>query len=73
MATQKKWRLSGDYFENCNCDVLCPCLVSTGAPLTARPSRGTCDVAIAFHIERNEYQGFVSPQMQLCAVRTSES
>jgi hypothetical protein len=57
MATQKKWRLSGDYFENCNCDVLCPCLVSTGAPLTARPSRGTCDVAIAFHIERGDYDG----------------
>jgi hypothetical protein len=57
MATQKKWRLSGDYFENCNCDVLCPCLVSTGAPLTARPSRGTCDVAIAFHIDRGDYDG----------------
>jgi single-stranded-DNA-specific exonuclease len=27
---------------------------------------------IAFHIERNEYQGFVSPQMQLCAVRSSQ-
>ena len=25
MATQ--WRLTGDYFENCNCDVACPCLV----------------------------------------------
>jgi hypothetical protein len=19
------WRLEGTYFENCNCDVLCPC------------------------------------------------
>jgi hypothetical protein len=32
MATQTKWQFSGDYFENCNCDVLCPCLVSTAAP-----------------------------------------
>lgn len=27
---------------------------------------------VAFYLERNEYQGFVSPQMQLCAVRSSE-
>ena len=26
MATQAKWQLSGDYFENCNCNVVCPCL-----------------------------------------------
>ena len=45
MATQKKWQLSGDYFENSNCNVVCPCLVSTSAPLTSRPSRGVCDVA----------------------------
>ncbi len=22
------WQLAGDYFENCSCDVLCPCLTS---------------------------------------------
>jgi len=49
------WRLSGDYFENCNCDVVCPCLVSTGAPLTARPTQGSCDVALLFHIDRGNY------------------
>ncbi len=57
MATQRKWQLTGDYFENCNCDVVCPCLVSTAAPLTARPSQGACDVAIAFHIDRGSYDG----------------
>ena len=55
MAQQKKWRLSGDYFENCNCDVVCPCLVSTVAPLTARPSQGVCDVALIFHIDKGRY------------------
>jgi hypothetical protein len=55
MATQKKWQLSGDYFENCNCNVVCPCLVSTSAPLTARPSQGVCDVALVFHIDRGNY------------------
>ena len=36
MDTQQKWHLSGDYFENCNCNLVCPCLVSPSAPLTAR-------------------------------------
>src|SRR5438477_3017213 len=52
-----QWRLSGDYFENCNCRVVCPCLVSTSAPLTARPTEGTCDVVLAFHIDRGNYDG----------------
>jgi hypothetical protein len=55
MAAQTKWQLSGDYFENCNCNVVCPCLVSTGAPLTARPSQGVCDVALVFHIDKGSY------------------
>jgi hypothetical protein len=49
------WQLTGDYFENCNCDVVCPCLASSRAPLTARPSRGVCDVALIFHIDKGNY------------------
>jgi hypothetical protein len=55
MATQTKWRLSGDYFENCYCDVVCPCLVSPAAPFTTPPSQGECDVALAFHIDKGSY------------------
>ena len=55
MASQQKWQLSGDYFENCNCNVVCPCLVSPSAPLTARPSQGECDVALVFHIDKGSY------------------
>ena len=55
MTTQSKWNLSGDYFENCNCDVVCPCLVSSAAPLTARPTQGECDVALVFHIDNGSY------------------
>ena len=64
MATQKKWQLSGDYFENCNCDVVCPCLVSPNAPLTAQPTQGACDVAIAFHIDRGDYDGVPLDDLQ---------
>lgn len=55
MANQAKWQLSGDYFENCNCNVVCPCLVSPAAPLTARPTEGACDVALVFHIDKGRY------------------
>ena len=53
MAAQ--WHLSGDYFENCNCSVVCPCLVSKAPPLTSRPTEGVCDVAVIFHIEKGRY------------------
>src|SRR6185312_579931 len=56
MPTQPKWELSGDYFENCNCDVVCPCLISAGAPMTARPTQGACDVALVFHIDKGKYE-----------------
>jgi hypothetical protein len=49
------WQLSGDYFENCNCSVVCPCLISPAQPLTSRPSQGACDVALAFHIDKGSY------------------
>ncbi len=41
------WHLRGDYFENCNCTVLCPCIHDSGNA----PTEGHCDVALAFHVE----------------------
>ena len=52
---QTKWSLAGDYFETCNCNVLCPCLISTSPPMTARPTEGDCHVALLFHIDRGAY------------------
>ena len=53
MAAQ--WRLVGEYFENCNCEVLCPCIIGPrnerGGAL-ARPTEGHCDVPFVFHIEQ---------------------
>jgi hypothetical protein len=57
MANQAQWHLSGDYFENCNCSVVCPCFISKAAPLTSRPSEGVCNVALIFHIETGSYDG----------------
>jgi hypothetical protein len=60
MAAQQKWSLSGDYFENCKCNIVCPFLVSPSAPLTARPSQGVCDVALVFHRHARDGAAFLS-------------
>jgi hypothetical protein len=54
-STQVHWQVNGDYFENCNCDVVCPCVFSPGPFLTARPTNGFCEVAIAFHVDQGLY------------------
>ena len=54
MTTNNRWTLKGEYFENCNCEVLCPCIVQgTGID----PTDGHCDVAFAFHINDGEFNG----------------
>jgi hypothetical protein len=55
MTQDVKWKLTGDYFENCNCDVICPCLFSPTGPFTPNPTQGECDVAFAFHIDEGSY------------------
>lgn len=51
-----KWQIAGDYFENCNCEVVCPCLCSSAPPLTARPSQGVCEVALVVHIDKGSWE-----------------
>jgi len=51
MATPS-WKVSGQYYETCNCDFVCPCVA---AQMTVRPSKGSCAFAMAFQIERGEY------------------
>jgi hypothetical protein len=48
---ENTWYLKGDYFENCNCEVLCPCIHNP----QARPTAGHCDVALAFHIDEGRF------------------
>jgi hypothetical protein len=53
MATS--WQLTGDYFENCNCDFICPCLFSAKPQMLSAPTRGACEVALAFHVDSGKY------------------
>ncbi|MCC7025280.1 MAG: DUF1326 domain-containing protein [Thermomicrobiales bacterium] len=49
------WSLRGEYFENCNCAVTCPCLFSPNPPLSSMPTEGACEVAFAFHLDEGAY------------------
>jgi hypothetical protein len=48
------WHVSGTYFENCSCDVLCPCGASS---LVLPADKERCQVVLAFNIESGEVEG----------------
>jgi hypothetical protein len=49
MSAAESWNVEGDYFEACNCESTCPCI------FLADPSRGDCEVTIAWHIDKGHY------------------
>jgi hypothetical protein len=49
------WSFEGEYFENCNCTVACPCIFSAEQPFTSMPTEGACEVAFAFHLDSGSY------------------
>lgn len=51
MATTS-WNVAGQYYETCNCDFVCPCVPGQ---LAVRPSKGDCQFAMAFQIERGSF------------------
>jgi len=48
------WRLDGTYFENCSCDMVCPC---TTSGLTRPADQERCRVVLAFHVDSGEVDG----------------
>ena len=51
MATPS-WQVSGQYYETCSCDFVCPCILGQ---MSVRPSKGSCTFAMAFQIDRGSY------------------
>ena len=45
-----QWKLSGTYFETCNCEAACPCV------FTSPPTDGDCTVLVAWHVERGSFE-----------------
>lgn len=48
------WSLEGTYFENCNCDTICPC---TWSGLSEPATYDRCMVVVNYHINQGEIDG----------------
>lgn len=58
------WKLEGQYFENCSCDVPCPCTVS----LDLGADRDRCMAFLAFQVESGEVDGVDVSGLTVAAV-----
>jgi hypothetical protein len=58
------WKLEGRYFENCSCDVVCPCTAS----LALGADNDYCRVVLAFHVDSGEVDGVDLSGLTLAAV-----
>jgi hypothetical protein len=47
------WSIEGRYFENCSCEVVCPCTAS----LALGADYDHCRVALVFHVDSGEVDG----------------
>ncbi len=48
------WRVTGTYFESCNCDAICPCR-RTGGAKGGVSTHGVCDFALAWWIKQGNF------------------
>jgi hypothetical protein len=51
MATPS-WNISGQYFETCSCDFVCPCILGQ---MAVRPSKGACTFAMTLQVEDGSF------------------
>src|SRR5260370_36798899 len=53
MATPQ-WKVSGQYYETCSCDFVCPCLPGQ---LAVTPTKGLWTFGMGFQIEHGSFGG----------------
>ena len=58
------WNIEGRYFENCSCDVPCPCTIS----LDLGADYDRCQVLLVFHIDSGEVEGVDVSGLTVAAV-----
>jgi hypothetical protein len=58
------WKIDGQYFENCSCDVVCPCTVS----LDFGADRERCNAFLVFQVESGEVEGVDVSGLTVAAV-----
>src|SRR5213082_454392 len=61
------WSIEGQYFENCSCEVVCPCTAS----LALGADYDYCRVALVFHIDSGEVDGVDVSDLTVVAVGES--
>ncbi|MEJ7801742.1 MAG: DUF1326 domain-containing protein [Ilumatobacter sp.] len=45
------WNVSGSFFEACNCEAICPCIV------LSPPTTGECTALVGWHIDEGAFDG----------------
>jgi hypothetical protein len=58
------WSIEGRYFENCSCEVVCPCTAS----LAMGADKDYCRVALVFHVDSGEVEGVDVSDVTVTAV-----
>jgi hypothetical protein len=51
-VNEADWRISGSYFEACNCDAICPCRRQGGQKLTTGSTYGVCEFALSWFVAK---------------------
>ena len=64
-TAKASWKLEGDYFEGCNCDIVCPCI------FLGDPDEGDCHVTCAWHIQEGNYENLTLDNLNAVAMFNS--
>lgn len=61
-TAKASWKLEGDYFEGCNCDIVCPCI------FLGDPDEGDCHVTCAWHVQKGNYENIALDNLNVVAM-----
>jgi hypothetical protein len=62
MSYKPNWKLEGDYFEACNCDIVC------SSSFLGSHVQDECDVVGAWHVQRGHYDNTSFDRLNVVAV-----
>ena len=66
MATIPEWRLAGDWFDICSCDVPCPC------EFAQAPTNNACQGMLAWHVRQGHFGEIRLDDLNLLALAAFE-
>jgi hypothetical protein len=64
MTTVPEWRLAGDWFDICSCDIPCPC------EFAQAPTNNACQGMLAWHIRNGHFDSIRLDDLNLLALAT---